>query len=576
MPDKQRSPKRSWKSWPALTRSRNSGRQAGSHFFLIALVLLAGGALAAAGSQLEAVGGPGRPAAAPRSDNPGGGTLRIAWGAKPRSLDPAFATDRTAANVISNLMDPLVKLGDDLQPVPNLAKGWSVSADGRRVTFFLRAGGRWTNGERVTARDFEYAWKRALSPELDSPLAERLFALRGARAYHACRARCARLRGRVGVRAEGDLELHVTLRFRQPWFVGQTAHPAVLPVHAVSVARLGEAWTRPDNIVTSGPFRLAAYTGNTITLVKDRLWRNARSIAAGRIEGEVVTDPAARVQAFDSGDVMALDGSPLPATELPALRERREYETYPALGVYFYAFNLAAVNDVHQRRAMALAVDRRALVDFVSQSPDEPAARLLPATATRVGEPTQASSWLPPRGDLAAARKELDRAASVRRQITLLHFDEPGQREVAAAVRDAWRELGIETTIRSRPADEYLDFRGPLSRDSVDLYAVDRRYDYPDAMSGLAPWSCRAPENKTNFCNAGFDRLLSRARREPDGLAREAVYLEAEEILVGPDGRMPVLPLFRRAYPNLEALSVKDSFSVNALGQIDLSAVELR
>jgi ABC-type oligopeptide transport system substrate-binding subunit len=536
-------------------------------------VLAAIGALAAAGSQLEDVRGPGAPAAAPTSAG-GGRTLTIAWGSRPRSLDPAFAADRTSANVVWNLMDPLVKLGDDLEPVPNLAKGWSVSVDGRRVTFLLRSGGRWTNGERVTARDFEYAWKRVLSPELGSPFAARLFAIRGARAYHACPARCDRLRRRVGVQARGDLELVVTLSSRQPWFVTQTAHPAFLPVPALVVEQHGKSWTAERNLVTSGPFRLAAFRDDTLTLVKNRRWRNARSVATGRVEGRIVPDAGARLQAFDSGQVMTLDGSPLPATEMPALRERQEFEVYPALVTYLYAFNLATLSDVHQRRAMALAIDRRALVDLVVQSADVPASGLTPATASRLGKPLEPSPWSPVDGDLAAAREELDRAAAVKRRITLLHSDEPGDREIAVAVRSVWGELGIDTTLRSRPADEYLDFRGPLSKDSVDLYAVERRYEYPDPMSGLSPWACRAPENKTNFCNAGFDRLLARARRQLDSLAREQVYREAERILAGAEGRLPAISLFWRASPNLENLSVKQSFSINALGQIDLSAVE--
>jgi ABC-type oligopeptide transport system substrate-binding subunit len=565
---------------PLLRRGRarpaRNGPGAPNRLFLIVLVLGAVGALAAAGSRLEDAGGPGRPAAAPRTDRGEGRTLTIAWGARPRSLDPAFATDATSANLVWNLMDPLVRLGDDLEPVPSLARGWSVSADGRRVTFLLRTNGRWTDGRPLTARDFEYAWKRVLSPQLDSPHASRLYAIKGARAYNSCQVRCDRLRARVGVRARGDDELLVTLAVPQPWFVVQTAHPAFLPVPALAVERLGAAWASPRNIVTSGPFRLAALAGDTVTLVKNRIWRDARRVELARVEGRVVTDAAARLRAFDGGQVLVLDGSGLPATEMPALRERREYEVYEALATYLYAFNVGSVIDVHQRRAMALAVDRLALVENVVEGAERPALALTPPPAVRLGEARSPSPWLPPEGDLSAARAELERAAVVERNVTLLHPDTPGHREIALAARRAWEELGIETALRSTSAKGYLDFRGPLSRDSADLYALDRRYAYADSMAGLEAWRCRSSGNKTNFCNTGYDRLLARARREPDAAAREEIYGQAEAVLAGEDGRVPVLPLFWRAYHNLENLSVRRSFALNPLGQIDLSAVEFR
>jgi oligopeptide transport system substrate-binding protein len=83
----------------------------------------------------------------------------INWGAEPPSLDPGLATDTTSSNILVNIMDPLVKLDENLNPEASLAQSWEVSADGKTVTFQLRSDGRWTNGDPVTAQDFEYSWK---------------------------------------------------------------------------------------------------------------------------------------------------------------------------------------------------------------------------------------------------------------------------------------------------------------------------------------------------------------------------------------------------------------------------------
>ncbi|MDX6495386.1 MAG: oligopeptide transport system substrate-binding protein, partial [Gaiellales bacterium] len=105
------------------------------------------------------------------SGSGGGGTglaakqeITVNWGAEPPSLDPGLATDTTSSNILLNIMDPLVRLGPNLEPVPTLAQSWDTSSDGKTVTFHLRHDGKWTNGDPVTAQDFEYSWKRTDSP----------------------------------------------------------------------------------------------------------------------------------------------------------------------------------------------------------------------------------------------------------------------------------------------------------------------------------------------------------------------------------------------------------------------------
>ena len=547
----------------------------GNNLPLIALVLGAVGLLAAAGSTLEQAPGPTRAPAPSTAASPAGETLTMAWSAAPGSLDPALADDATAASLVTNLFDGLVRLGPDLRPVPGAAQAWESSRSGRRYTFLLRSDMRWTDGSRVTARDYTYAWRRVLDPRTGSPLAPRLFAIAGAAAYNRCAGdACAALAREVGVHARDARTLVVDLAAPRPSFPAETAHRAFLPVHRSTVERLGARWAEADALVTNGPFRLESLDEGAVVLVKNRRFRAARSVALGRVVGRVITEPLARVQAFDAGEVMALDAGPLPGSDLPALREREEYEVYPALGSYAYAFNLATVRDVYQRRAMALAVDRAAILANVVGVDMLPATRFTPTVAPGFGH-AEESPWLPANGDLSEARGSLRRAAAVKDSVTLVHVDAPGNREIALALRAAWRQLGIETTIRARDPDEYLAFRGPLSRDSVDLYQLELRYPYADAAPGLAIWTCRSDRNKTNFCRARFDEFMAEARREEDATARQALARRAEDVLSGPEGALPGIPIFWHTSTNLEALPVRDTFTVNPLGQIDLASVDV-
>ncbi len=231
---------------------------------------------------------------------------------------------------------------------------------------------------------------------------------------------------------------------------------------------------------------------------------------------------------------------------------------------------------MHQRRALALAVDRDAMVENLADADLVSATRFTPPGLPEGEGEDEDSVWFPAEGDLDRAREELEQAAVVKRRITLLHVDEPGNRDVALALRDSWNALGIETTVRARPPEEYLDFEGPLTRDSVDLYQVDLRYAYPDALAGLTYWECFDPRNKTNFCHPGYDALVEEARRELDPDARGALTARAEDILFGEDGRNPGVVLFWPATPNLEALRVAETFRVSPLGLIDLWSVDVR
>ena len=555
--------------------ARGSGREGRGqryHLVLMVIVLAAIGVLAAAGSGLEsgddtsgAPGGPGRGRNAR--------TLDIAFASRPHSLDPAYATDRTSANLVLALQEPLVRLGPALEIEPALARRWTVSDDGRRITFTLRNDRIWTNGEPVTAADVEFAWKRLLSATTDSPLASPLLVLEGAPAYHACEFACGRLQDQVGVRAKDAQTLVVTLDRREPWFVRTTGLPQLVPVFRDAVLGEGSDWTEPGKLVSSGPFVLGGLNERGVSLVRNARFGPPGAARMPRVEGRFVRDAAARVQAFDAGSVEALDGSPLPETDLLALQQRREYEAYASLETHFYAFNFTGVPDVHQRRAMALAVDREDLTENATRGGEAPAERFTPQGAPAQGRVAPDSRWLPPGGDMGAARDELDEAAVVNRKLTLLHVDRPGARDVAAFLQSAWRELGIDVTIHSQPAEDYLDFRGPLTPQSVDLYEVVLDPPVPDAWPSLAAWTCRAPTNKTNFCNGRYDRLLIESRREPDPVVRNDLMVRAQEILGGRAGVMPAMPLVWPVYTNLESLGVKDTFTINPLGQIDLAAV---
>jgi len=551
----------------------------GKRLLLLVVGLLGAFALAAAGcggGNEESSGGTssGGGETTPAANQ----TMTMGWGAEPPSLDPGLATDTTSSNVLLNIMDPLVRLNPDtLEAVPSLAESWDVSSDGKTVTFHLRQDGKWTNGDPVTAGDFVYSWKRTLSPELAADYAYQLYGIVGAQEYNACQKNCDPLAAKVGVSAPDDYTLVVKLTSPQPWFIQQASHHSFLAVNQSAVEQFGDKWTEPENIVTDGPFKLAKWEHDAeIDLVKWDDWRGAADVSLTSVPGKIIVDGTTRVQAFESGEIDTLDGGGLPPDEIARLKDTPEYESYPALGTYYYGFNIKNISDIHERRALSLAVNRQEIIDQIAQADQIPATGMSPKGISGFDTINPNSPWTPAAGDLDQAKDELSQAASPKMDINLFFNDSPGHKEIATAVQAQWKELGINTTLKQQEWAQYLEFLGPPPNDAVDVYRLGWIYDYPDAINGLDLWTCDSGNNNTNYCDKSYDDLVAQARQTPDDSARYDIYAQLEDKLFGQDGALPILPIYWYTYPNLEKLSIKDTFNINPLDQFELSQVVVK
>jgi oligopeptide transport system substrate-binding protein len=512
------------------------------------------------------------------SDDGGGGsggdTITVNWGTEPPSLDPGLATDTTSSNILLNIMDPLVRLGDDLEPVPNLAESWQESDGGKTVTFKLRNDGRWTNGDPVTANDFEYSWKRTISPELAADYAYQFFGIVGAEEYNSCEKNCDALKNKVGVKALDAQTLEVKLTTPQPWFIQQVAHHSFLAVNQKAVEQFGDKWTEAKNIVTNGPFKLASWQHDSrIDLTKNADWRNANDVSLQRVNGRMITDGVTGVQSFEAGEVDVTAG--LPPEEIPRLKDTPEYQRYDALGTYYYGLNVKNVPDVKQRRAMALAIDRQTIIDNIAQGDQEPATGFTPAGMPGFDTINPNSPWLPGAGDMDRAKELMSQVSSPKKSITLWYNEDPAHKQIAVAVQSMWKELGIDVTIKAQEFAQFLEFLGPPPNNAVDAYRLGWIGDYVDAMNFLELWTCDSGNNNANFCDKSYDQLVTQARNTPDNAKRYELYSQLEQKLFGENGSVPVIPIYWYTYTQLEKESIQETYNLNLLDQVDLTKVEV-
>jgi oligopeptide transport system substrate-binding protein len=487
------------------------------------------------------------------------GLLRMSIGAEPPSLDAGLASDTTSASIIYNLMDPLVRLGPGpaLKAEPGAAASWTVR--GSTVTLRLRNNVRWTTGRPTTAQDYVWSWLRTISPELGADYAYQFFGIKGAQAYNGCdpaKANCAQLRSQVGIRAPNRNTIVVQLTGPQPWFIQQLSHTSFLPAYKPAVDRFGSKWTEAGRFVGNGPFTLASWKHDaSVTLVKNTKWRNASQVKLNRVEMQIITDGTTAENAFQAGRI-DVNQTGVPPTSIPKWKKTPFWKVWPALGTYYYGFNVKNVTDVNQRRAMAFAIDRNAIIKYIAQAGQQPARGFTPIGIAG-GPAILKNSFMPAIGQKAKAASYMAKVANPKKDIGLYINNSPGHINIATAIQAFWKPLGINVSVKVMEWKQYLEFLGPPPNADVDVYRLGWIYDFPDAYNGLSLWTCDSGNNNTNWCNKKFDSLVNQATRTPDFDKRTQLYQQAETILTGPTGDLPIMPIYWYTFTGLVKNNVK-------------------
>ena len=503
------------------------------------------------------------------------GFLRMSIGAEPPSLDAGLATDTTSSSILFNIMDPLIRLGPGpaLKAEPGAASSWTVK--GPLVTLNLNKAVKWQNGAPTTAQDYAYSWLRTISPELGADYAYQFFGIKGAEAYNGCdpaKADCNALRAAVGIKAVGKYQLQITLTSPQPWFIQQLSHTSFLPVYKPIVDKFGNKFTEAANFIGNGPFKLTSWKHDaSLTIVKNPKWRLANTVKLNTVQMQIIADGATAANAFDAGNIDVNTTGTLPQ-DVPKYKKNGALQIDPALGTYYYGFNVKNISDVNQRRAMAFAIDRQAIIKYITQTGQLPAKGFTPSGIA--GGPTiDKNSFMPATHQTAKAKAFMAKVASPKTNIQLYINNSPGHIKIATAIQAFWKQIGINASIKVMEWKQYLQVLGPPPNSDVDVYRLGWIYDFPDAYNGLVLWTCDSGNNNTNFCNKKFDALIDQATKTPDFDKRVALYQQAESILTGPNGDLPIMPIYWYTFTETIHKNKVKGFLTQPTSQYDLTKV---
>ncbi len=490
-------------------------------------ILLAAGALAL---------GPG---CAKREPAPAAGqTLRVSQRNEPGSLDPALTTLPDEFAIERALLEGLLIPGaEGGEPTPGAATRFEVSADGLSYTFHLRPGARWSDGVPVTAAHFVESYRRLLTPATAAPKASVFFPVKNARAFVS--GALADFSA-VGFRAADAHTLIVTLGEPTPRFPHYVASGPWLPVRAEVVAKHGRNWTRPENLVGNGPFRLAEWRAHQrIVVKKNPGWHGAANVRLGEIQFLHFDDGDSEERAYRAGQLDATMAVPAAKVDTYARERPAELHRAPMIETRYLAFNTrrAPLSDVRVRRALALAIDREQIAARVLRGQQTAAARLIPAALDAGPAPAAAH-----RHDPAAARALLGEAGFPGgKNFPRLEVSAWSKSQVATleAIQAMWRNaLGLEIAIVTRDAGVHLS---ALAAGDYAIGFVTRIPDLADAAEMLGDFTSGAPENYPQWRDATFDAALARARPLADPAARGAALRAAEDRLLA---EAPLTPLY--------------------------------
>lgn len=474
------------------------------------------------------------------------GTLLIGNAADPASLDPSLTTGSAEFKILSGLFEGLVCADTkSLKIRPAVAKSWKISPDKTKYTFYLDEKAKWSDGSQVEAEDFVFAWRRTLNPIIGAEYASMLFVIKNAAAYNAGKIKNP---DEIGVRAIGTNTLEVELERPAPYFLSMLYHNVFFPLPRRTLEKFGAQaardtlWTRPQNIVCNGPFVLEKWSINDrVALKRNPFYRAKDELFLNRVEFLPISNINTEDRAFRAGQLHITDSvapSRLASTIADAPHTLRRDKW---LGVYYYLLNTSKppLDNPLVRKALAKALDRRAIIDSFLKAKQEHALSFVPQNCdgyilddrNKIAE------------NVADARKLLALAGYPDGRnfptIRITYNTSEQHKPIAEAVQQMWKKnLGIDVELYNLSWPAYLSAR---KNGDFEVARASWVGDYAAPESFLEIFISDSGLNHSRYNNKKFDELVVRAAKAETNGERLAILAEAESAMLRD---MPVIPIY--------------------------------
>ncbi|MFR8901222.1 peptide ABC transporter substrate-binding protein [Hominenteromicrobium sp.] len=480
-------------------------------------------------------------------------TISLNAGMEPTGLNTLTSTYSIEFALFKHMYENLVTLDDDDNTVPGAAESWDYDEDTLTYTFHLRKDGVWTNGDPVTAKDFEFAWSQALNPDVASDYAYFLYFIKNAEKYFNGEVTW----DEVGVKVVDDYTLEVTMEQPTPYALFLFSFGTLAPINQRFYEAVGADLysTEAQYFCTNGPFALTEWSHNDkIVMQKNDAWHGAADVEVEEIDWKIITDANAALSSFLAGDLdmVGLGTGELIKQATAAGATIQSYTDGTSFYIYFNN-NDQYLSNVNLRRALFNAIDEQKEIDTVWQNDNEP---MTSFTAPGVSA-TDGTSFAGKVGELYAPSRDQEKAKEylatalselgctvddLSAHLSIDCGDSATSIAEASFYQEQWRQvLGIEVTVNSM-----ITKQGSQNRKTGNYVMSVTGWgpDYNDPNTFLDMWVTDGGNNQTGFSNERYDELIDLAAKETDLEKRESYFIECEQIIAD---QLPIGPAFWRA-----------------------------
>jgi oligopeptide transport system substrate-binding protein len=459
----------------------------------------------------------------------------------PRVTDPQRAETRADQMLASQLFVGLVTVDPAGRIIPGLAKSWVVSPDGLSYIFRLRES-EWSDGVPVTAETFVSSFQRLFQASTRAPAVSDYRAILNADSVLQKRKSIASL----GVKALSPDVLEIRLVQPQPSFLDLLAAPAAAPV-PMHLMQRSTNWPVPAKLVFNGPYRIDSFGSVQIRLKPNKSYAFAGNTESLAVQYQLQSDPAKALSQFLGGDLDILETATLPLDVLQGDgRLRRQTRQEPEWSVVGLMVQQAdpKLNDARLRRALAMLVDRQALVDSTFPKLEfQPTVALTPPLLSSYPLPAQPewAAWTQDQR-LEEAKRLLSELKITTEKPLMLEITgvSSGQNEkLISFLGNAWAPYGVSVKPKLL-ASRNVQRQVITEQYQMALWTWKTGADQPDGF--FRNFLCgKKSATVMRYCNPEVDALMVAALNQTDPVQRAENFRQAERLILQD---MPTIPLY--------------------------------
>lgn len=461
----------------------------------------------------------------------------------PSTLDQQLTTTVQEDRVLKDLYEGLVAQDSHGKAIAGAASSWEISSDGLAYTFHMRENAKWSNGDPVTAGDFEFSFKRLMDPKTAAGYASVLYAIKNAELVATSKMPVDQL----GVKALDDKTLQITLNAPTPYFIELLTHNTAYPVNPKAVQQYGTKFTQPGHMISNGAYELVSFNPNDkIVMKKNPYYWDADHVQIEQVNWVPFQDRSSCMRRFQAHEIDIC--SDVAAEQMDYVKQSlgKEFHQAPWLGIYYIDIKgepSSKLRDPRVRQAISMSIDRDFLAQEVWRGTMLPASSIVPPGINNYVKDAPKLSFVDQdildREDKAKALLKEAGVAPGSLSLVLRYSTSENHKNTMAAIADMLKNIGINASLDEVDGTTYFNYLE--QKGMFDIARDGWIGDYNDPNSFLSLFTSDSYFNFAEWSNKDYDALMKKSASTIDLGEREKVLADAEQILLQDGASIPLL-----------------------------------